>query len=52
MGIFELIVATGLVLWVGWNYIGMYWPSAGPDRVLEPRKQPEQYKRVIHPRFS
>ncbi|WP_299017473.1 TDT family transporter [uncultured Photobacterium sp.] len=25
LGMFELIVATGLVIWVSWNYLGLYW---------------------------
>ncbi|MGF1688197.1 TDT family transporter [Photobacterium japonica] len=33
LGIFELLVATGLVLWVGWNYLGLYWPQAAPERL-------------------
>ncbi|OLQ73175.1 tellurium resistance protein [Photobacterium proteolyticum] len=28
LGLFELTVATGLVMWVGWSYIGYYWPKA------------------------
>ncbi|WEM44961.1 TDT family transporter (plasmid) [Photobacterium sp. DA100] len=34
LGIFEMSVATGLVLWVGWNYLGYYWPQASPSRLL------------------
>lgn len=28
LGLFELMVATSLVIWVGWNYVGYYWPRA------------------------
>ncbi|PSW18017.1 tellurium resistance protein [Photobacterium sanctipauli] len=34
LGAFELVVATGLVLWVGWNYLGYYCPKAAPQRLL------------------
>lgn len=27
LGLFELLVANGLVIWVGWNYIGYYLPK-------------------------
>lgn len=37
LGIFELIVATGLVLWVSWNYVGLYWPKAAPSQLLSVR---------------
>jgi exfoliative toxin A/B len=30
LGIFEITVATGLVLWVGWHYIFYYWPKKKP----------------------
>lgn len=35
LGIFEIMVATGLVFWVGWNYIGMYWPHAAPSKIMQ-----------------
>lgn len=28
LGLFELLVANGLVIWVGWNYVGYYWPRS------------------------
>ncbi|MGF1725684.1 TDT family transporter [Photobacterium nomapromontoriensis] len=37
LGIFELVIATGLVLWVTWNYLGLYWPQTAPARVFSHR---------------
>ncbi|MGF1680182.1 TDT family transporter [Photobacterium minamisatsumaniensis] len=34
LGIFEIIVATCLVLWVSWNFLGYYWPKASPKKLL------------------
>ncbi|MCW8329054.1 TDT family transporter [Photobacterium sp. SDRW27] len=34
LGLFELMVATGLVIWVGWNYIGYYLPKSTASKQL------------------